>query len=87
MVLPGGLDLALYNLQERLPEGLIEERVEERVDHGGGVPQPGDQVNHLLPDVSPAGDEDVGDEERGPQQDEREEHHAENLKEGQKEVV
>lgn len=79
MIFPAGLNFTLYYLKERLPEGLIEEGVEEGVDHGGRVTQPSHQVDHLLPDVSPAGDENVGDEKRGPQQDEREEDHAENL--------
>lgn len=81
MVLPCGLDVALHDLEERLSEGLVEERVEERVDHGRSVAEPGDQVDHLLLDVGPARDEDVGDEERRPQQNEGEEDHAENLQE------
>ena len=79
MIFPCGLNLTLNNLEKRLSKGFIEEGVEERVDHGGGVAKPGDKIDHLLPDVSPAGDEHVGDEERGPQQDEREENHTQNL--------
>ena len=67
MVLSRGLNLTLDNLEERLSKGLIEEGVEEGVHHGGGVPKPGDQVDHLLSDMGTAGDKDVGDEERGPQ--------------------
>lgn len=79
MVLSAAFHLTLHDLEERLSERLVEERVEERVDHGGGVAQPGHQVDHFALNVRPAGDENVGDEERGPQEDEREEHDPQNL--------
>lgn len=79
MVLSGGLDVTFHDLEERLSECLVEERVEEWVDHGRGVAQPGDQVNHLLFDMGPTRDEDVSDEERRPQKNEGEENHPQNL--------
>lgn len=79
MILSAAPHLTLYDLEEGLSERLVEERVEERVDHGGGVAQPGHEVDHLALNVRPAGDKDVGDEERGPQKNEREEHNPQHL--------
>lgn len=81
MIFSPTLHLTLDNLEKGLSEGLIEERVEERVDHGGRVAQPGHQVDDLLADVGAARDEHVRDEERRPQQHEREEDDAEDLRE------
>jgi len=68
---------------ERLPEHLVENGVEHRVDHGTGVAQPRDQVDEALADVGLAvrahGRQQIEREERRPQEHEREEHDAQNF--------
>lgn len=69
---------AEQHLLERLPEHLVEDGVEDGVHHGAGVAQPGGQVEDLVVDLPLAvgahGRDQVEDEERRPQDDEREEH-------------
>lgn len=74
---------AEQHLLERLSEHLVEDGVEDGVHHGAGVAQPGGQVEYLVVDLSLAvgahGWDQVENEERRPQYDEREEHHPEHL--------
>lgn len=82
MVLPVPLHVAFEYLDEGLAEGLVEEGVEEGVDHGGGVPEPRDEVDHALTHLHVTRDKDVDDEEGSPTQHEGEEDHTQHLVEG-----
>lgn len=75
---------AEQNLLERLAEDFVEDGIEDRVDHGAGVAEPGDQVEDLAIDamlaVGAHGWHQVQHEERRPQDHKGEEHHAEDLR-------
>lgn len=83
MSLAAAAVLAHQHPFERLPEHLVENGVEHRVDHGTGVAQPRDQVDEALADVGLAvrahGRQQVEREERRPQEHEREEHDAQHF--------
>ena len=75
---------AEQHLLERLAEHLVEDRVEYRIDHRAGVAEPGGQVEDLVIDLPLAvgahGWYQIQDEERRPEDDEREENNAEHLR-------
>lgn len=74
---------AQQHVLERLPEHLVEDGVEDRVDHRRCIAKPRDKVEHSLADVGLAvgadGRQQIQHEERRPQYDKREEHHAEDF--------
>lgn len=74
---------AEQHLLECLAEDLVEDGIEDRIDHGAGVAEPRDQIEDFAIDTTLAIGTDrrhqVQDEERRPQDYEREEHHPKHL--------
>lgn len=75
--------LTEQHLLEGLPKDLVEDGVENGIDHAAGVPEPRDKVKHPVADVLLAvaahGGHQVQHEERRPQDDEREEDDAQHF--------
>lgn len=75
---------AEQHLLERLAKDLVENGVEDRVDHGAGVAEPGDQVEDFSVDAALAvgahGRHQIQHEKWRPEDHKREEHHAEDLR-------
>lgn len=65
---------------EGLPEDFVEDRVEDRIDHRTGVAQPSSQIEDVVIDlpftVGAHGWYQIEDEERRPEDHEREENDA-----------
>ena len=71
------------NFLESLPKHFVENSVKYRVDHGAGVAEPRDEIEHPFVDIPLAFGTDrryqVQDEEGCPQDDESEKHHTQHL--------
>lgn len=80
---PGFAVLTEQDLLESLPKYFIEDGVENGIDHAARVAQPRHEVKHpvanVLLTVSANGRHKVQHEERGPQNDEREEDDSEHF--------
>lgn len=82
---PPGLAAVLTeeDLFEGLPKDLVEDGVENRIDHAAGVAEPRDEIEDPVADVLLAvaadGGHQVEHEERGPQDDERKEDDAQHF--------